>query len=231
MNGFDTILQTAGGQQPLGGVLQGIINLILFPVQLILAVVLPLLGLYVIGPRVGKRITAVGRRVAFGEALMETPLGAFFRDEGEVDDAITKLISYFLFIVALVFSFGILGSNRIINYIAAGANYYPSFFGGVLMLLVGFVIAGYVARNIKQSETVGSTKLTPVLSLTAKMVIYFVSITLALDAFGYSTTILNTLAQAVAIGLGLGIALAVGISVGLGGQDYVASRIDDWLAE
>jgi ABC-type nitrate/sulfonate/bicarbonate transport system permease component len=50
-----------------------------------------------------------------------------------------------------------------------------------------------------------------------------------LDAFGYSTPILNTLAQAVAVGLGFGIAAAIGIGVGLGSQDYVAAHIEEWL--
>jgi hypothetical protein len=45
---------------------------------------------------------------------------------------------------------------------------------------------------------------------------YFVSVTLGLEALGFSTAILNTLAQAVAVGVGLGVAIAVGVAFGLG---------------
>jgi len=46
---------------------------------------------------------------------------------------------------------------------------------------------------------------------------------------GVDVQILNTFAQAAAWGLAAGIALAIGIAFGLGGRDYVATNIGDWL--
>jgi hypothetical protein len=108
-------------------------------------------------------------------------------------------------------------------------RYIPSLLGGVVIVLAGFVIAGYVGKSIKKAPVIGGTEFAALAGKTAEGVIYFISITLGLDAFGYSTAILTTLVQSIVAGIGLGIAAAIGIGVGLGSQDYVAENIETWL--
>ena len=91
------------------------------------------------------------------------------------------------------------------------------------------MIVGYTGRNIKQSEVIGASGFAPLVAELAKGIIYFVSVTLGLEALGFSTAVLNTLAQAIAIGVGLGIAIAIGVAFGLGSREYVAERIDQWV--
>jgi len=226
------LLQQSGGLFPgVSRTINNIIGLVEWPATILLAIVLPILALYLVGPWIGDKVAAIADRVDFDEALMETPLGAFFEAADEVDSAITTLISYLFLLIALAISLTLLNASQMANWAQVGARYLPSVIGGLLILLVGFVIAGYVSRALKDDDVLGAKSFTPLIALVARGVVYFVSVTLALDAFGYNTVILNTMAQAVAIGLGLGIALAIGISVGMGGQDYVADHIDEWTSD
>jgi len=226
-----SILLQQGIAPNLSQTINDIIGLVEWPATILLAIALPLLALYVVGPWVGGKIAAVADRVDFDEALMETPLGGFFEASDEVDGAITTLIAYLFLLIALVISLTLLNATQMARWAQTGAGYLPSLIGGVLLLLVGFVVAGYVSKAIKDNDVLGARSFTPLVALVARGVVYFVSVTLTLDAFGYNTVILNTMAQAVAIGLGLGIALAIGISVGMGGQDYVAEHIEEWTSD
>jgi hypothetical protein len=207
-----------------------IVGLVEWPATILLAIVLPIVAYVAVGPWIGERIAAVAERVDFDTALLETPLGAFFEEPEEVAEAISLLVTYLLTLIALVISLSLVNADRMAEWAEIGARYLPSVIGGVLILLVGFVVAGYVSRALKDNEVLAGRSFTPLVALVARGVVYFVSVTLALDAFGYNTLILNTMAQAVAIGLGLGIALAIGISVGMGGQDYVADHIEEWTS-
>ena len=55
------------------------------------------------------------------------------------------------------------------------------------------------------------------------------AIVVGLDTMGVDVQVLYLFTAAVAGGLGLGAALAIGLSFGLGGRDYVAANIGDWL--
>ena len=212
-------------------VVNDIVGLVEWPATILLAIVLPIVAYVALGPWIGEKIAAVAERVDFDAALLETPLGAFFDEEGDVGDAIGLLVTYLLTLIALVISLTLVNADQMAEWARIGARYLPSVIGGILILLVGFVVAGYVSRALKDNEVLTGRSFTPLVALVARGVVYFVSVTLALDAFGYNTVILNTMAQAVAIGLGLGIALAIGISVGMGGQDYVADHIEEWTSD
>ena len=226
---MSVLLQQSSGILPdLSQTINDIIGLVEWPATILLAVALPIIALLAVGPWVGSKFAMVADRVDFDEAIMETPFGGFFAGEDEVDGTIVTLITYLIVLIALVISLTLVNANQMANWVASGAGYFPSLIGGVLILLVGFTVAGYVSRSVKNNEVLGGNSVTPLAALTGRGVVYFVSVTLALDAFGYSTAILNTMAQAVAVGLGLGVALAIGISVGLGSQDYVAEHIEEW---
>lgn len=225
------LLQQHGILPDLSQSINDVIGVVEWPATILLAIVLPIIALYVVGPWVGGRIVTIGNRADFHTALMETPMGTFFEETTEAEAAIEQLVAYLFLLIALVISLTLVNANQMANWAQVGASYLPSVIGGVLILLVGFVVAGYVSRAIKENEVLGGNSFTPLVALVGRGVLYFIAVTLALDAFGYNTVILNTMAQAVAIGLGLGIALAVGISVGMGGQDYVAEHIDEWTSD
>lgn len=226
----NTILQitpTPGGRGG-GGTLDFIGELITLVPRLLVGLVL-LIALYAIGANIGGRAKGFTRRIELDAAVMESPLGAPFQREVAVGNLVQSLVKYLFLLTGIVVVVSILNLGRLASYGNAVLNYFPSVIGGILVVLIGFVIAGYTGRNIKESDVVGASGFAPLVAEVAKGIIYFVSVTLGLEAFGFSTAILNTLAQAIAIGVGLGIAIAIGIAFGLGSQDYVAERIDQWV--
>jgi len=224
------VLQTTS--TPVGGGRSGPLDFIgelitLFP-RFLVGVFL-LLVLYVVGNNFGGRAKTFTRRIELDAAVMESPLGALFQRESAVGTLIESLVTYLFLLAGVVVLISILNLRRLARYGDAVLTYFPPVIGAVLVVLTGFVIAGYMGRNIKESDVIGASGFAPLIAELAKGIIYFVSVTLGLEALGFSTTILNTLAQAVAIGVGLGIAIAIGVAFGLGSQDYVAQRIEQWV--
>jgi hypothetical protein len=229
---MSTVLQftptPGGGQTGGGGAFDFIGELIFLGPRLVVGAFL-LVVLYFIGSNVGGRAKRLSRQIELDAAVMESPLGNLFRSNVAVGDLIESLITYLFLLTGAVVVVSILNLVRLTRYGNAVLTYFPSVIGGTLVVLTGFVIAGYTGRSIKGSEVVGASGFAPLVAEVIKGVIYFISVTLGLEAFGFSTAILNTLAQAVAIGVGLGIAIAIGVAFGLGSQDYVAERIDQWV--
>lgn len=200
---------------------------------LILLVLLGLVALvtYVVGGKLGRAATSLSRRVALGDAVEETPIGTLFRSDRHVDEVLGLGVRWIVYLAGATVVASLLGLNRLTQLLFDLVRYSSSVVGAVAVLLVGFVVAGYVARATKDHPVLGGGSLTPLIATVAKLVVYFLVVALALDTLGYSTLILNTIAQGVAIGLGLGVALAVGIGFGLGSQDYFAEHVDDWLGQ
>lgn len=216
-----------GGVDVVGSLVQWLLGVLGLLPRLVVAAVLLALA-YVVGGWLGERAQWLAERMDLGEAVLETPLGVVFEEAGEVGDVLEASVFYLALIVGVVVAASMAGFTRVYEISAELARYLPSVVGAIAVVLVGFVVAGYVGRSVEDSEVVGGYPFTPVLATTLQSVIYFVVVTLALDALGYSTAILDTLAWAVAIGVGFGVALAIGIAVGLGSQDYVAEHVEEW---
>jgi hypothetical protein len=191
---------------------------------LILALIVARVGISVAG-----RVEEFIRRIDLSDAVMETPLGAPLRDGSSVESLIESIVKYIFYLIAVFVVVSFAGFRALGQYIDLAVRYLPSVLGGILVVVVGFVIAGYVGRSIRSSPIIGGSDVAALAGETAKAVIYLISVTLGLDAFGYSTAILTTLAQAVVVGVGLGVAIAVGIAVGLGSQEYVSENIESWV--
>lgn len=200
-----------------------------FLAGLLVALVVLAIVAWVVATRLEAGVEALADRMDLGEAVLETPLGVAFESPGEVEAVFGRLARYFVYLAALVIAVGLSGVRALVSPIEEAARYVPSILGAVLIVVVGFVVAGYAGRSIAESDLLEGRALSAVLAQTVQVIIYFVVVTLALDALGYSTAILNTLAEAVAIGVGLGVALAIGIAVGLGSQDYVAEHVEEWV--
>lgn len=200
-----------------------------FLVGLLVALIVLAIVAWVVATRLEAGVEAIADRMDLGEAVLETPLGVAFESPREVEVVFGRLARYFVYLAALVIAVGLSGIRALVSPVEEAARYVPSILGAVLIVVVGFVVAGYAGRSIAESELLEGRALSAVLAQTVQVIIYFVVVTLALDALGYSTAILNTLAEAVAIGVGLGVALAIGIAVGLGSQDYVAEHVDEWV--
>jgi hypothetical protein len=186
---------------------------------------------YALGQFFGNRAAGLARRVELGDAVMESPLSIVYDRASEVEGTVGAIVRYTVYTLALITPAAFAAQTFAYDSVWPLTTYFVSVLGGVVVVLVGFVVAGYVGQTVKESDVIGSTGFTGLFAEVAKGIVYFVSVTLGLDALGFSTAILNTLAQAVAIGVGLGVAIAIGVAFGLGSQDYVAARIEGWVEQ
>ncbi len=226
--GAATGLLAQGGLFPPG---QGPIDTLRrFAPRLLLAALVLVVG-YAVARVLAARAADLVARIRLGGAVLETPLSGVFRDEREVEATVARLTELLVLLCALGTAAAIVDFSTVPDLLLSGARYLPSVLGGLLMVLVGFVAAGYVGRSAGRSEVLAGRPYAPVVTAVAKFAVYFFSLTLGLDALGYSTAILATVAEGVALGLGLGIALALGIGVGMGSRDLVARRLETWLGD
>ncbi|GAB3037160.1 hypothetical protein [Natronobiforma cellulositropha] len=102
-----------------------------------------------------------------------------------------------------------------------------SFAVGLLVLLVGFVVANYVSSAVADSPLLEG-RVSAFAAAAAKVVLYYAVAVIALETMGLNVAILYTLADTVGLALALAFAIAVGIAVGLGAKEYVTDGIEDY---
>lgn len=113
--------------------------------------------------------------------------------------------------------------------LATFAGYIPALIAGLVILVVGVLVAEYAGEIAAESTP---SNVSAVASGAVRLFVYYITITLALGAIGIETAILMnffTVFVAALFGaLALALAIGIGVSVGLGSKDYVAENIDEW---
>ena len=225
-NTFVLQVDTPGVPDYLQEAVAGVIN---FLPQLLGAVVILLIG-WVIGRLVGGGIRRVADRTEVDRLVMKTPLGgALGGTESAISQSIGRVGAYFVYALAVLAAADALAVELLSEWIAVAVSYLPAFVAGALVIVLGFVLADFLADVVAHTETVTETSYTDIFADGIRVFLYFVTIVIGLGTMGVDVQILNTFAQAAAWGLAAGVALAVGIAFGLGGRDYVAANIGDWL--
>ncbi|GAB7008933.1 mechanosensitive ion channel family protein [Halorubrum trueperi] len=204
-------------------------GIIAFLPRLIGAAVILLIG-WVLGRLVAGAVRRVADRTEVDRLVMNTPLGgALGGSETAVSRSLGRVAGYFVYALAILTAADALAVELLSEWIAAAVSYLPAFVAGALIIVVGFVLADFVADLAARTETVTETSYTDVFADGLRVFLYFVVTVIGLGTMGVDVQILNTFAQAAAWGLAGGAALAIGIAFGLGGRDHVAANIDDWL--
>ena len=206
--------------------LAGVIN---FLPQLVGAVVILLIG-WVVGRVVARVARGVADRTQIDRLVMKTPLGgALGGTEKAISRSIGRVGAYFVYALAILAAADALAVELLSEWIAVAVSYLPAFVAGALIILIGFVLADFLADVVAHTKAVTETNYTDTFADGMRVFLYFIAIVIGLGTMGVDTQILNTFAQAAAFGLAAGVALAIGIGFGLGGRDYVAANIGDWL--
>lgn len=218
------VMQT--GTDFLGDTVAGVIN---FLPQLVGAVIILVIGWFV-GRLVGSLVRRLVDRVEIDRAVLKTPLGgALGGSETAVSSSLGKIGSYFVYALAILAAADALAIELLSVWIADAVSYLPAFIAGLLIIVLGFIVADFLGDIVAHTETVTDTGYTDVFADGLRAFLYFVAVIIGLGTMGVDVQILNTFAQAAAWGLAAGVALAIGIAFGLGGRDYVAANIGDWL--
>jgi small-conductance mechanosensitive channel len=196
--------------------------------QLVGALLVLLVG-WILGRLVYRAVSRVVDRVELDRYVMKTPLGRVLGgSERAVSRSFGKLGAWFVYALALLAAANVLAIDLLSEWIATAVSYLPAFIAGALIIVVGFVLADFLADVIARTESITDTGYTDVFADGMRVFLYFIAVVIGLDTIDVDVQILYTFATAAAWGLAAGIALALGIAFGWGGRDYVSQNIDRW---
>ena len=208
-------------------------TIVAFLPRLVGALVILLIG-WVLGRIVGGAVKRIVDRAGLDRMVLDTPLGsALGGSERAVSGTLGKIAAWFIYALAILAAADALAIEILSQWLTRAVSYIPAFIAGVLIIVLGFVLADFVGDAIDRTRSTTGTSYTRWFATGVRMFLYFVVIIVGLDTMGIDTEILYIfatalawgLAAAVAIGLGFGVAVALG----WGGQEYVRENIDQWV--
>ena len=186
---------------------------------------------FVVGRILGDIVADLVGGVDVAPFLQETPLERLSDTEGELGRLAGQLVTYYVYFLTLLAVADILRITALSSLLNAFAGYIPAFVGGLLVLLVGIWVAERVGGLVREASGSGVGR---VAALLVKVLIYYLTITVALSTIGFDVAVLTNLFTTFVVAflgaLALALAVGIGLAVGFGGQDYVAENIDGWVA-
>jgi hypothetical protein len=206
-----------------------IASIVEFAPRLAGAILILVVGWFV-GRIVFRAVAELADRVDLDRAVVKTPLGRML---GGTEDAVSKAFgrvsAWFVYAIAILAASDVLAVELLSEWVATAVSYLPSFVAGALIIVVGFVLADFLADAMGRTETVTESRYTGWFADGTRLFLYFVAIVIGLDTMGVAVDILFTFAESISLGIAVGVALALGIAFGWGGKDYVAENIDGWI--
>lgn len=204
-------------------------ELVNFLPRLVGALLVLLVG-WLLGRLLYRVVVRVVDRIELDRLVLKTPLGRVLGgSERAVSRAFGKAGAWFVYALAVLTAANVLAIDVLSEWITSAVSYLPALVAGALIIVVGFVLADFLADVIARTETITETGYTDAFADGVRVFLYFIAIVIGLDTIGVDVQILYTFSQAAAFGLAVGVALAIGIAFGWGGKDYVAENIGSWL--
>ncbi|WP_254862819.1 mechanosensitive ion channel family protein [Halovivax gelatinilyticus] len=195
------------------------------------AIIILLIG-WVIGRVAGGIVRRIADGVELDRMVLETPLGRILGGtERAVSGAFGKLAKWFVYALAILAAANALAIQALSEWIAVAVSYLPAFVAGLLVIVLGFVVADFIGDMIERTRAATQTAYTSWFANGARIFLYFTALVIGLDTMGIDVGILYVFAQALAWGLAAAVAIGAGIAFGWGGKDYVSENIDRWMRQ
>ncbi len=209
-----------------GGFLTNIAN---GAVQIIVAGIILVVG-FAIGRFVGDLVASVVSRFRLNGYVRDTPLADATDAVGGIGNAAGKLVEFLIYYFALVAAVDALDFPALSEPLTAFIGQIPLILGGLAVLIVGIYVADLLGDMV---ASVDASRAADIAGLAVQLFVYYIVVVFALDTAGFDTSVLTSLFNTVIVAffgsLGLALAIGVGGMLALGGQDYVAENIDDWM--
>ena len=205
-----------------------IAEIVAFLPRLVGALIILIIG-WLIGVAAGRVIASLVDRVELDRLVADTPLGRMLGGEQDVARAFGTLAKWFVYALAFLAAADVLAIEVLSDWIGTAVSYLPAFVAGLLVIVVGFVVADFIGDAIMHTRAATQTAYTRWFATGTRMFLYFTAIVIGLDTMGIDVAILFVFARALAWGLAAAIALGVGIALGWGGHTYVSENIDRWM--
>ena len=198
--------------------------------RLIGAVVILLIG-WAVGIGVARVVRAIADRVEVDRAVVSTPLGSILGGtEAAVSRAIGTIAKWFVYAIAILAAADVLAISLLSEWIQTAVSYLPAVVAGLLVIVLGFVVADFIGDAIMRTQAATENAYTAWFATATRLFLYFTVLVIGLSTMGVETEILTVFAQALAWGVAAAIAIGVGIAVGWGGHTYVQENIGRWAS-
>lgn len=209
-------------------VIQAIGAAITFVPRLIGALLILLIG-WIIGRALGGVVSRLVDKVELDRMVLDTPLGDILGGtERAVSRAFGTLTRWFVYALAILAAADVLAIAILSEWINTAVSYLPAFVAGLLVIILGFVVADFIGDAIMRTQAATDTRYTSWFATGVQLFLYFIVVVIGLDTMGIDVDILFVFARALAWGFAVAIALGLGIAFGLGGKEYVEENIDQW---
>lgn len=133
------------------------------------------------------------------------------------------VVSWGIYLVFLKASTDIAGIPALSDFVGGIISFVFSIIGAVIILLVGFFIAGYVREEVAGMKIVHSGVVANVIFF----IILYVAVALALPIAGIETSLVNNILLLIIGGVAVGLAIAIG----LGLKDVIADVSREYIDE
>jgi len=207
---------------------ESIAGIVAFLPRLAGAIVILLIG-WIVGLGVARLVGGLADRVELDRMVLETPLGRIMGGtEAAISHAFGTLAKWFVYALAILAAANVLAIPLLSEWISTAVSYLPAFVAGLLVIVLGFVVADFIGDAIMRTRAATQTAYTSWFAAGTRMFLYFTAIVIGLDTMGIDVGILYVFAQALAWGLAAAVAIGVGVAIGWGGHTYVQDNIERW---
>ncbi len=203
-------------------------DIIFVGIKALIFIVIILAGILigkVLGNLLGRLISRAGgdsllKKTVIGRALMRSDYAS-----SKLVNAITK---WFVYIAAILYALYSLDLPILTTTVTSFLFYLPILIGSAIILLVGLIISDWLGEFVKRSSSPEKRDLfgLNIIGDGVKIVLFFVTLTLALNHLGVDVTILYIFAEAFAWAIAIAVGIASGIIVGW----VLKDRIKEWIS-
>lgn len=206
-----------------------IAEMVAFVPRLVGALVILLIG-WIVGRLVARVVARIADGVELDRMVLETPIGRILGGtERAVSRSFGKLAAWFVYALAILAAANTLAIPELSSWIATAVSYLPAFIAGLLVIVLGFVVADFIGDAIERTRAATDTAYTTVFAGGIRVFLYFVAVVVGLDTMGIDVDILYVFARALSWGIAAAVAIGVGGSVALGARPYVEENVDRWM--
>lgn len=206
-------------------------TMVAFIPEIIGAIIILIVGLFV-GRILGKVVSRILDKIGVDDAVDKTAIGDTIKKSGITTvgffDALIRWFIYLIFVMAAV---NVLNIPMFTNLMQQVVLYIPHLILGVIVLVVGLILADFVMDQIGEQLTAKEVDFADTITSVIRAIFYLVVIVFALDQLLIETTVIYTFLVPLAWGIAAGIAIAMGIALGWGLKDVAAEYAKEKLKE
>jgi len=172
---------------------------------------------WVIGRLLGSAVGRVVARTGADTAFRRASVGrAILRAGFTASDFSRTTTKWVIYILAILLALENLRISFITASIESFLAYLPNIITAFIIFIIGSILSDWVGESIKKSFTVETSQeqYLNIFGETVKVILYFITITIALSHLGIDITIIYIIATAFSWAVAISVGVAAGIIVG-----------------